>query len=77
MCQADDTPRYTGRLHDEAGEILPVSGIGQPRMCRDWDNYMSWVMENSACYLWIPDDTPGFKERERYKTCPDGRVMWD
>ena len=28
MCQADDTPRYTGRLHDEAGEMLPVSGIG-------------------------------------------------
>jgi hypothetical protein len=76
MCHADDTPRYTGRLHDQANEEEPFGGVGQPRMCRDWDKLMDWATENSACYRWVPDDTPGFTEKDRYKSCPDGTEPW-
>jgi len=77
MCHADDTPRYTGRLHDQANEKDPFGGVGQPRMCRNWDKLMDWAKENSACYRWVPDDTLGFTEKDRYKSCPDGRTFWD
>ncbi|MCJ1371185.1 hypothetical protein MMC20_002400 [Loxospora ochrophaea] len=77
MCNADDTPRYTGRLHDQAAEKEPFGGVGQPRMCRDWEKFMNWATENSACFRWVPDDTPGFTEKDRYKSCPDGSVFWN
>jgi hypothetical protein len=77
MCHADDTPRYTGRRHDQANEKDPFGGVGQPRMCRDWDKFMDWAEENSACYRWVPGDTPGFTEQERYKSCPDGSTFWE
>ena len=76
MCHADDTPRYTGRLHDQVSEKFPFAGLGQERMCRDWFKLIGWATENSACYRWIPDDTQGFKEEDRYKSCPDGKVLW-
>ena len=38
---------------------------------------MDWATENSACYRLIPDDTPGFMENDRYKSCPDGSEYWD
>jgi len=28
MCHADDTPRYTGRLHDQVDEKEPFGGVG-------------------------------------------------
>jgi len=77
MCHADDTPRYTGRLHDEEGEEEPFGGVGQVRMCRDWGGLMDWVEGNSACYRWVEGGGEGFTEKERYKSCPDGSEPWE
>ena len=77
MCHADDTPRYSGRVTPEVAKENPHGGYGQERMCRDWDELMKYMMEYHACYHKVPSDTPGFKEIDNYKRCPDGRVLWD
>lgn len=77
MCQADDSLRYTGRLHAQSEAIIPHSGIGQERMCRDWGKLRDWTQENSACYKPVNIEDPDFKVKDRYKYCPDGKVYWD
>lgn len=77
MCNADDTPRYTGALNSEVGKEQPTSGVGQERMCNDWNKLLDWATENSACFKGINETTPNFPTIERYKFCPDGRVLWD
>lgn len=72
MCNADDTPRYTGRLHEQASADRPASGVGQPRMCRDWGQLVKWAVENSACYKHIETTVI----EERYKFCPHGEILW-
>ncbi|TVY84313.1 Phenylalanine aminomutase (L-beta-phenylalanine forming) [Lachnellula suecica] len=76
MCNADDTPRYTGSLNAEAGKARPTSGIGEVRMCKDWSKLEDFAVEHSACFKAINETTPGFPTKERYKFCPDGRVLW-
>ena len=66
MCNADDTPRWTGR---SAGQ---VAGRGQVRMCRDWHKLEEWARGYTACYQWAPDDIPDYPEIEHYKHCPPG-----
>lgn len=76
MCAADDTPRYTGRVNSEVGKKVATSGNGQKRMCRDWGTLADWAKENSACYRYVNKTDPDFPEIDRYKYCPDGRVLW-
>jgi hypothetical protein len=45
LCNADDTPRYTGGDHTQAG-----SGQDQVRLCRDWAKLDEWAKKWTACY---------------------------
>lgn len=76
MCNADDTPRYTGRRNQEAFAKHPSSGIGQARLCRDWGKLEQWAVEHSACYKAINTGDPEFPPIERYKFCPNGERLW-
>lgn len=71
LCNADDTPRYTGGHHKQAG-----SGQDQMRMCRDWSKLDQWATEHSACYKEPESWYDGKPESERYKFCPDGSEPW-
>lgn len=70
MCDADDTPRYSGFQPSSS------TGLGQVRMCRDWNALEKWAMdeERSGCWRDIPgeDGVDGFRELERYRFCPEG-----
>ncbi|RYP63327.1 hypothetical protein DL769_006999 [Monosporascus sp. CRB-8-3] len=68
VCNADDTPRYAG-FQDPPG-----TGAGQVRMCRDWSALERWAREHTACFK-HQDEVPG-PMIERFKSCPDGRVLW-
>ncbi|KAI0015521.1 hypothetical protein F4780DRAFT_786689 [Xylariomycetidae sp. FL0641] len=68
ICNADDTPRYAG-FQDPPG-----TGSGQVRMCRDWGKLERWALEHTACFK-HEDEVPG-PMIERFKSCPDGRVLW-
>ena len=71
MCNADDTPRYTGGHHKQPG-----SGSGQFRMCRDWRQLEKFAVANTACYE-TPEIFPDGKgQLYRYKHCPDGSKPW-
>ncbi|PSR82550.1 hypothetical protein BD289DRAFT_12716 [Coniella lustricola] len=76
VCNADDTPLYTGHLHANAKSEHPNAGIGSTRMCRDWNALLTWSRARSACYRpvnWSSD----YPEIERYKYCPDGSRPWE
>lgn len=67
MCNADETPRYTGFQPNQK------SGLGQVRMCRDWKQLESWAQEHTACWRYVGDiSEPGFRELDRYRFCPEG-----
>lgn len=67
MCDADDTPRYTGFQPNQK------SGLGQVRMCRDFSRLEEWADENTACWRHIGDIyEDGFRELDRYRFCPEG-----
>ncbi|KAL9108291.1 MAG: hypothetical protein Q9227_006888 [Pyrenula ochraceoflavens] len=76
VCQADDTPRWTGKLHGQEEAVRPVSGVGQVRMCRDWGRLEGWARENSACFKRRPGVDEELPLKERYKYCPGGEVYW-
>lgn len=71
MCNADDTPRFTGGHFEH-----PASGTGQVRACRDWAKLDEWARKHSACYREPDDPYDGSSELERYKNCPDGSRPW-
>ncbi|KAF5873482.1 uncharacterized protein Bfra_004943 [Botrytis fragariae] len=67
MCNADDTPRYTGFQEDQK------SGLGQVRMCRDWKQLEVWADEHTACWKHVGEiREDGFRELDRYRFCPPG-----
>ncbi|KAI9172798.1 Phenylalanine aminomutase (L-beta-phenylalanine forming) [Paramyrothecium foliicola] len=68
ICNADDTPRYAG-FQDPPG-----TGSGQTRMCRDWSKLEKWALDRTACFK-HEDEVPG-PMVDRFKSCPDGRVLW-
>lgn len=70
VCNADDTPRYAGF---QPGDT-PTTGSGQVRMCRDWGELERWSRANTACFK-HHDEVPG-PMIDRFKSCPDGRVLW-
>lgn len=76
VCNADDTPRYTGRVNQQASAVDPISGTGQKRQCKDWRKLREWAIEHSACYKGVDFDDPGFHSIERYKFCPNGEKLW-
>ena len=47
LCNADDTPRYS------TSDDNPVSGLGQTRMCRNWEKLEAWARTYNACYRYI------------------------
>ena len=62
LCQADDTPRFTGTIPSR-------SGVGQNRVCRDWDKLAAWAKRHTACHRHIHfSDTV----LERFQFCPEG-----
>ncbi|KAI1144997.1 hypothetical protein F4825DRAFT_475089 [Nemania diffusa] len=67
ICQADDTPRY-------AWTNPPGTGFNQVRMCKDWKKLEQWAFEHTACFK----NTDGISGPiiERFKSCPDGKVLW-
>lgn len=71
LCNADDTPRYTGGHHKQPG-----SGHGQVRLCRDWAQLDQWATEHSACFRTPEIYFDGTPLEERYKSCPDGSEPW-
>lgn len=77
MCNADDTPLYIGRLHKNVHEKSPRAGTGTVRMCRDWNELLAWSRARSACYRPVHWAEEGFREIDRYKTCPDGARPWE
>ena len=46
LCNADDTPRWSG-YHDK------TSGVGQYRLCKDWGRLEAFAKENYACHRHI------------------------
>ncbi|KAI1505677.1 hypothetical protein F5X99DRAFT_415765 [Biscogniauxia marginata] len=68
ICNADDTPRYAGFQNP------PGTGAGQVRMCKDWGQLEKWALEHTACFK-HEDEVPR-PMIERFKSCPDGRVLW-
>ncbi|KAL9623030.1 MAG: hypothetical protein Q9160_002749 [Pyrenula sp. 1 TL-2023] len=73
ICKADDMPRYTGRRNAQADVMDPFSGVGQKRMCRDWDQLTKWAIERTACYGRAGNnaETPLL---DLFTQCPDGTV---
>lgn len=76
VCQADDTPRYTGRINAQSDNPQPISGVGQNRRCRDWGKLREWAMKNSACYKRMYEMDENLPLKDRYKFCPDGSIHW-
>ena len=70
MCNADDTPRYSGYQPPHA------SGTGQVRMCRDWNALEAWAKseERTACWRDIPEKELINKNTtlDQYRFCPEG-----
>lgn len=79
MCNADDTPLYTGRLNANVHADEVVNGRGTMRMCRNWDALMEWADARSACYLSEDKNRKdeNFSELDRYKHCPHGERPWE
>lgn len=73
MCDADDTPRWTGF------DAFPTTGKGQRRMCRDWGRLEEWARERTACYSSVGSNVVGYPEIEHYRNCPEGSgyVGWE
>lgn len=71
ICNADDTPRYSGLGQDGTGN-------NQHRMCKDWRKLEDWANAHSACY----DHSRGVVTLEqklpleRFKNCPDASEPW-
>ncbi|KAK2589607.1 hypothetical protein QQS21_012716 [Conoideocrella luteorostrata] len=67
ICDADDTPRAT----DRRPEV--VAGLGQYRMCRNWDALEDFAKRHTACYK-RPENAEwdGPKKLNRFKHCPEG-----
>jgi hypothetical protein len=76
VCNADDTPRYSGRVNQQASAKHPVSGIGQTRLCKDWGRLRQWAIDHTACYKAVNRGDPDFPPLDRYKFCPNGRKLW-
>ena len=71
MCNADDTPRYSG-LSQKMG-----TGNGQYRMCKDWRKLEEWAKGHSACYEYRPvESVEGGIPLGSFKNCPDGSEPW-
>lgn len=68
LCNADDTPRYS------TSDDIPVSGMGQVRMCRNWEKLEDWAKQYNACYRYINQtaDYKDFPQIERFIWCPEG-----
>ncbi|KAI1292917.1 hypothetical protein F5Y03DRAFT_402730 [Xylaria venustula] len=77
MCNADDTPLYIGKLHKNVYEKSPRAGTGTIKMCRDWDSLLAWSRARSACYRPVNFTDSGFREIDRYKSCPDHSRPWE
>ncbi|GAM85367.1 hypothetical protein ANO11243_033740 [Dothideomycetidae sp. 11243] len=78
MCNADDTPLYTGNLHGKTQIEMSArrAGVGENRMCRDWSKLMNWSRAHSACYNPLYREGKEFRELDKYKFCPDGSKPW-
>lgn len=64
VCDADDTPRWTGFAE-------MVSGPGQFRQCKEWGRLQAWARQNNACHRHIKLKE-GEEAIEMYKYCPEG-----
>ncbi|QSZ35664.1 hypothetical protein DSL72_006786 [Monilinia vaccinii-corymbosi] len=68
LCNADDTPRYS------TSDNIPVSGMGQVRMCRSWEKLEEWAKKYNSCYRYVNQTASyeDFPQIERFIWCPEG-----
>lgn len=66
LCNADDTPRYTGFQH------RGLSGTGQFRQCRNWNQLEAWAQRHTACFRYNNPHDHSINFLERIKFCPEG-----
>ena len=66
LCDADDSPRYTGMNQENK-----ASGTGQSRMCKDWSQLERWTTANSACWRYYDEDKAPENHLEQYRFCPE------
>ncbi|MCJ1437276.1 hypothetical protein MMC27_006662 [Xylographa pallens] len=67
LCDADDTPRYTGM-----GQADKSSATYQIRQCRDWNQMKAWADSHSACWRYADEQHEPTNRLEQYRFCPDG-----
>ena len=66
LCWADDTPMYTSQTPGA------MTGLGQTRMCRSWEELSNWATSQSSCFAYI-NETQGVNAViERFQFCPRG-----
>lgn len=70
LCNADDTPRYSGYSQHEK-----AAGSMQMRMCRSWDKLEAWAKDHTACYRDVGRDVEGYPMIEKFKFCPPGYIF--
>ncbi|KAH7123584.1 hypothetical protein B0J11DRAFT_315491 [Dendryphion nanum] len=68
VCRADDFPRYVV-VGDGEGRVAGT-GIGQERVCNDWDALERWVRGNSACFRHVEGVGGGIADR--FGHCEEG-----
>ena len=76
ICNADDTPRYTGSLNAELGKKVPSAGIGQPKLCNNWSKLEEFAVKHTSCFKETNRGKPNYDPVEEFKFCPDGRILW-
>ena len=67
LCDADDTPRYTGM-----GQPEKASATNQMRLCKDWDRMEAWAIGNSACWRYFDEKHVPADTLDQYRFCPEG-----
>ncbi|KAI9658189.1 MAG: hypothetical protein M1831_004036 [Alyxoria varia] len=65
LCEADDTPMYTSPKHNAS------TGLGQQRMCRDWDKLVEWADSQSSCFGYINETQGVDAVIKRFRYCPE------
>ena len=54
LCNADDTPRYSGFQPSHS------TGLMQDHQCRDWSQLEEWAKANTGCWRHLPETGPDF-----------------
>ena len=67
LCDADDTPRYTGK-----GQSSKASATHQIRLCKDWGLMEDWALAHSSCWHYEDEKHAPADTLKQYRYCPEG-----